>query len=316
MKEITIPSIDAGQRLDKFLLKYLNNANKSFIYKMLRKKNIKLNGKKALGSELLCEGDALALFLSDETIDKFMQVKKVEETVYPLDIVYEDDNIILVNKPQGILSQPGENSTDCINSRILSYLYKKGQYDISKDSTFTPGISNRLDRNTSGIIICGKNYQAVKELNDAIKKDKIEKFYVAMVHGEVKENMVLKGYHIKGLDNQAKISHNEEEGSKPVITEVTPLKYKKGITYVKIKLVTGKTHQIRAHLLEAGFPVVGDKKYTRGEKSGFSTKYQLLHGEEIIFSTGFELLHYLENKKFTAKKPKEFIKAYRSIFES
>lgn len=315
MRELKINAKDEGQRLDKFLLKYLNASQKSFVYKMLRKKNIKLNGKKAEGSEMIAEGDIISLFLADDTINKFMAEKEITVSSGSLDIIYEDNNIIAVNKPAGLLSQPGEGINDSVNSRILHYLHEKGEFDSSKESTFTPGIVNRLDRNTSGIILCGKNLKAAQALNRLISDGGIDKYYFALIHGILKEPLYLKGYHEKDmLSNKATISFDEKSSKKEVLTEVYPLEYNNGISYVKIKLVTGKTHQIRAHLETSGYPVLGDRKYSGGF-SDYEIKSQMLHAGELIFQSKEGELGYLSGTLLKACAPKEFQRIYNKYFK-
>lgn len=315
MRELKINSKDEGQRLDKFLLKYLNASQKSFIYKMLRKKNIKLNGKKAEGSEIITAGDIISLFLGEDTINKFMTEKEISVSAGALDIIYEDDDIIAVNKPCGLLSQPGEGIKDSVNSRILNYLHEKGAFDTSKESTFTPGIVNRLDRNTSGIILCGKNLKAAQELNKLIADGGIDKYYFALIHGTLKEKLFLKGYHEKDMpSNKVKIIFDEKSGTKEVLTEVEPLEYNNGISYVKIKLVTGKTHQIRAHLEASGYPVLGDRKYSGGFQD-YEIKNQMLHAGEIIFNSSEGELGYLSGTSMKAPAPKEFLRIYNKYFK-
>jgi len=289
--------------LDKFLGKYLNDAPKSFIYKMLRKKNIKLNGKKAIGSEILCENDVVHIYMADETLDNFRSVKSVDHLAREINIVYEDANILIVNKPRGILTQPDStNPQDTLLGRVLSYLHKNGEYDISKESVFTPSFCNRLDRNTTGIVVFGKNLNALQQLNKAMSSGESEKCYNAIVVGEVKSGGVLKGLHTKDeKTNKATIA---EEGNKEVVTEYEPLAAQKGYSLVKLKLITGRSHQIRAHLSGIGHPILGDRKY--GDKTANAPKFQLLHSASIRFSTLADELEYLNGKLFVADAPDDF----------
>lgn len=307
MRNLIITSEDSNQRLDKFLFKYMNKAPKGFIYKMIRKKNIVLNDKRADGSDIIKSGDEVKLYLADDTIDKFSSEIKIDIIDKEIDIVFEDENIIIVNKPVGLLSQSDGESNDNMNSRLLSYLYKKGEFDTSKESTFTPGVSNRLDRNTSGIMTMGKNLRMTQDLNNMFKDNLIDKFYTAIVHGKLYENLYLKGYHYKDGDNKYKISKVEVPNSREVNTEIYPLEVVGNYTFIKINLITGRTHQIRTHLQSINHPILGDKKY--GIKDNI--KYQLLHGEEIVIR---DKNNYLFNKSFVASRPKEFEKIYNEIF--
>ena len=304
MKEVVISKHSQNQRLDKFLGKYLNNAPKSFIYKMLRKKNIKLNGQKAQGSEILAEADRIQIFMADETLDKFRSTKTVRLSAASISVVYEDEHVLIVNKPRGLLTHPGApGDTDTMLSRILSYLYKSGGYDISAESVFTPGLCNRLDRNTSGIIVCGKTLAASQQLNEAIARRESSKYYSAIVLGEITAGGVLEGYHQKDRkNNKARI---KDTGDKPAITEYTPVLAKNGYSMLKIKLITGRSHQIRAHLAGIGHPIAGDVKY--GGKTERALKFQLLHSESIEFYGLKGELKGLSSVIFKAPPPEDFI---------
>ena len=312
MKEIVITTNTKNQRLDKFLSKYLNIAPKSFIYKMIRKKNIKLNGKKAIGSEILSENDIIQIYISDETTDKFRAKKKIDIFAGEINIVYEDAHILIINKPRGLLSQPNSSSEqDTLLSRALAYLYKNGEYDISAESVFTPGFCNRLDRNTTGIVLCAKTLDASQQLNKALAEGKTEKYYSAIVIGEVSSGGILEGYHNKdSARNKASISSTG--GGKPAVTEYMPILVNKGYSILKIKLITGRSHQIRAHLAGIGHPILGDEKY--GGKIGASPKFQMLHSASIsIFGLKGEL-EGLNGVLHEAEPPDDFIYYIDNLF--
>jgi len=312
MKEITITTNTKNQRLDKFLGKYLNDAPKSFIYKMLRKKNIKLNGKKAIGSEILCENDIVHIYMADETLDKFRSAKNVNHLAGDIDIIYEDINILIVNKPRGILTQPDSaDQRDTLLGRTLNYLHKKGEYDISKESVFTPSFCNRLDRNTTGIVLFGKNLNALQQLNKAMSDGVTEKYYSAIVVGEVKSGGVLKGLLTK--DEKANKVTISQDGDKEVVTEYEPLIAGNGYSLLKVKLVTGRSHQIRAHLGGIGHPILGDRKY--GDKTLDAPKFQMLHSASICFTTLTGELEYLNGTLFTAEAPNDFKDYENKLFE-
>jgi len=316
LKELKITTNTKNQRLDKFLGKYLNDAPMSFIYKMLRKKNIKLNGKKAAGSEILCEDDIVHIYMADESIDNFRSQKYVAHAVGDIDIVYEDANILVLNKPRGLLTHPDfANAHDTLLARVLHYLHQKGDYDTSKDSVFTPGFCNRLDRNTTGIVVCGKTLDASQQLNKAISSGEVDKYYSAIVIGEVKSRGVLKGLHTKDQKtNKVSISDDNTDG-KEAVTEYEPIITKNGHSLLKIKLVTGRSHQIRAHLAGIGHPIWGDSKYgIKNAKDSNTPKFQMLHSSSICFSTLAEELEYLNNTLFEADAPQDFKKYSDRLF--
>lgn len=316
MKEITITSAQKGQRLDKYLLKYLNKAPKSFIYKMLRKKNIKLNNKKADGNEILSEGDSIKLFLSDETLSNFMEIKRIEKAEKNFEIIYEDENIILVNKPKGLIVHPDKNNrTNTLNDQLLYYLYEKGEFDISAESDFTPSICNRLDRNTSGIVVMGKNLEAVQQLNKGFRDRLIDKYYITVVKGEIKSAGEISGYHSKTDDNVAIIG----DKGKYILTRYEPLCAKGDYTLLRIKLETGKSHQIRVCMAHINHPIIGDMKYgdektNRYFRDKFKLRSQLLHSYELVFRFNDGLLNYLKDKKFTANLIGNECKIIKNIF--
>lgn len=281
MKEILITKNEEGQRLDRFLKKYLNKANQSFIYKMLRKKNIKLNNLKAEPEEVLKKDDLVQLYLSDETIDKFREKKTLIETDIHFIPVYEDDNILVVNKPIGLSSQPDETSDVNLVDEIKMYLDAKEE-NIS--FTFKPAVCNRLDKNTSGLVIAAKNYDALKQTNKNIRERAIKKYYKAKVHGIIKQDIELKDYLIKDESrNMVRIVKEQEENAKMVITNAHPLKTEGNFTWLEIEIETGRAHQIRAHLSSIGHPIVGDKKYGRKDDE----KHQLLHAYKLVLG-GYE----------------------------
>lgn len=309
MKEIRITKNEENQRLDKFLLKYMNKASKGFLYKMLRKKRIKLNGGRAEGSELLRAGDALQLYLAEETIASFMEERSVPEAKRHFGIVYEDDDILVVSKPAGLLTHP-ENSSDrdTLIDQILYYLYEKGQYLPEADSSFTPALCNRLDRNTSGIVIAGKTLRGVQAVNDAIRSHKLEKYYLTLVAGEILTAGEITASLKKDAEkNQVRISKGES--GKQAMTKYRPLAHAKGYTLLEIQLITGKTHQIRAHLQSIGHPVVGDRKYgaepsNRRFREEYALSHQFLHALRVEWKEKDGPLGYLYGKEMTAPLPK------------
>ena len=281
MKEIKITNNEEGQRLDRFLKKYLNKANQSFIYKMIRKKNIKLNGLKAEPETVLKRGDLVQLYLADETIEKFREKKTLKQTEIHFKTVYEDTNILIVNKPTGLSTQPDETSERNLVDEIKMYLDAK-EKNIS--FTFKPAVCNRLDKNTSGLVIAAKNYDSLKQTNKAIRERKIKKLYIAKVHGIINKDLELKDYLIKNENkNMVKIIRENTDNAKEVVTHAHPIRTEGSYTWLEIEIETGRAHQIRAHLASIGHPIAGDKKYGRKD----SEKQQVLHAYKLILG-GYE----------------------------
>ena len=272
MKEYIIQKNEENQKLNKFLGRYLNKAPKSFIHKMLRKKNIVLNNKKAEGSEDLNEGDIVKFFLSEDTIKNFREENRRVKKSPKLDIVYEDENILIINKPSGLLSVPNNSKEPSVIDSIASYLENKDY-----------AIVNRLDKNTSGIVICGKNLAYIQKLSKLIKERDVKKYYLTFVSGIIKKEGILKGYHTKDDDkNKSKITKTAREDSKEVITKYKPLKTFKNGTLLEVELVTGKAHQIRVHLQSIGHPILGDPKYgNKNLNKKLGLENQLLHAYKI-----------------------------------
>lgn len=318
MRELTINSNEAGQRLDKLLIKYLNLAPKSFIYKMLRKKNITLNEKKCDGSEKLVAGDQIKLFLADDTIDKFSQVmvQKVRKT--ELSIIYEDQHLLLVNKPSGMLSQKAKDTDESLVEYIIDYLISSGQMTVEELRSFKPSVCNRLDRNTSGLVVAGKSLAGLQIMAEVFKDRSIHKYYQCVVTGQMKERQRITGFLTKDeKTNQATIHKHEVPGSMAIITEYEPLDYTAAYTRLQVALITGRTHQIRAHLASIGYPIVGDPKYGNPKaneevKRLYHIRSQMLHSYQVIFPSLPEPLGYLSGKAFVAPVPDEFSQLWQS----
>ncbi len=304
MQELTIGKNEAGQRLDKYLFKYLKEAPASFIYKMLRKKNIVLNGKKCTGSEQLSNGDTLKLFMADETIEKFAGKQMDTKTDYPykqLDVIYEDEDMIFVNKPSGMLSQKAEPKDVSINEYIIGYLLKSGAIDKAQLSTFKPSVCNRLDRNTSGLILAGKSLAGSQYLSEIIKDRSLKKFYLAVVKGRVNADCSVEGYLIKNeKTNKVTVSKTAKGADKELYirTDYKVLKAADKYSVLLVHLITGRSHQIRAHLSSIGHPLLGDFKYgDRNINKEYGLKDQLLHAYKVVLPDG---------REFMADPPKQF----------
>lgn len=316
MQEFKIGANEAGQRFDKFLHKYLKEAGTSFLYKMLRKKNITLNKKKADGKEILSVGDEVQFFFSDETFLKFRgNIASQYETAYEklkgIEVVYENEHVLLLNKPAGILSQKSEASDLSVNEWLIGYLLKHKKISKEQLDTFKPSICNRLDRNTSGLMICGKSLMGSRQMNLLIKERKIRKFYRTFVKGRIEESAYIKGF-LKKDEKLNKVffkeSADNEKDYMPIETAYEPILYKNGCTYLEVELITGKTHQIRAHLASVGHPLLGDEKYgdrdwNRNFKEIKLPKWQLLHSYRVEFPEMNGEFKDISNKKFIAKEP-------------
>lgn len=316
MKELTISQDNENQRLDKYLMKYFNNASKSFIYKMLRKKRIKYNGKRAVGSEIIKSGDTLQMYISDETIDNFKYEKIINKAERHFDIVYEDNDIIIVSKPAGLLSHPEKSSdNNTLIDQIIYYLYEKGEYNQS--STFA--LCNRLDRNTSGIVIAGKNFKAVQSLNEEIKSHKLDKFYITMVSGHIDKDGEIIGYILKNsISNEVKVFDTPVLGSKKVVTKYKVIKATNKYSLLEVNLVTGKSHQIRASLKSKGYFIIGDRKYgdinvNKFFKEKYGLSNQFLHAYKLSWKKDSKYC-YLNNNIYSPL-PKPFNIICKDIFK-
>lgn len=361
MQEIRISEANAGQRLNKFLGKYLDDAPQSFLYKMLRKKNIKWNNVKAVGNEILHTGDTVQIYMTDETIAKFRREKNVpvfdtvrqEKLLQTIDdrqdmvkdesismtgesapledieIIYEDQDVLILNKPAGLLSQKAEAGDYSLNEKIVDYYYAVS----GADSLFVPSVCNRLDRNTSGIILAGMSLKGSQVLSHMLKERTLDKYYLTIVSGNVEASSTIKGFLVKkSSHNQVLIYNSIEDAGKNGIeksayieTMYEPIAHgtfqSMEFTLLRVKLITGKTHQIRAHLQSAGHPIIGDGKYGLKSvnallKKEFGLRHQLLHAYEIIFPQQEEgLSEKLLGREFHAALPEQFCEIKNAIFQ-
>ena len=329
MKVVIVSKNEAGQRFDKLLGKILNQAPKSFLYKMLRKKNITLNGKKADGSEKVNLGDEIKFFLADETYDKFAggiseTVEKtttiVSEIGKSIGIVYEDENILVLNKPVGILSQKAESSDVSMVEHVISYLISSKALDKAELATFKPGVCNRLDRNTSGLIVAGKTLEGVQVMSELFKDRSLHKYYRCIVKGRVERRQNIKGYLLKDEScNKVTILSSKAEGAEYIETEYEPILVTDQYTLLEVKLITGKPHQIRAHLKSMGHPIIGDGKYGSRTvndyfRQTYGLKHQLLHAYRLEFPVMKDSMSELSNQKLIAPLTKQFQNIQTGLF--
>ena len=317
MKTITVQKNDAGQRLDKFLTKAFRSLPVSLMYKAIRTKKIKCNGKRCEISTRLQPGDVLTLYLPDDVLEESAPVYDFLTASRRLDIVYEDDRVLLLNKEAGLLVHPDDKEyRDTLLLRMQRYLYEKGEYNPEKENSFTPALVNRIDRNTSGIVIAAKTAEALRILNAKLKQREIHKYYLCIVHGRMeKPEALLEGYLEKNeAQNRVYISDRAKEGALSIRTHYRVLEARGSLSLLEIELLTGRTHQIRAHLASIGHPLLGDGKYgTNALNKGTGFRKQALCSYKLAFDfrTPAGELDYLNGRVFTLDDV-PFVRAFRN----
>lgn len=320
MVNIEIGKNEQKQRLDKFLRKYLGNASLSYIYKAIRK-DVKVNGRRAKEDTMLELGDVITLYISDEELSALTRTRRSTRVKRQFKVAYEDDNIIVVEKPFGLLTHGDRTEKkNHLANQVVDYLIEKGDYNPRLERTFTPASVNRLDRNTTGLVLFGKTGEALQTLNRMIReKDKVNKYYMTIVKGRVKGELHLRDRMVKDeRTNKVRVLSMDEEG-RDMETIVRPIETGRDFTLVEVELITGRTHQIRAHLAKAGHPVIGDVKYGDRKvnemvRRRFNLNTQLLHAYKLTFRGCTGSLEYLNDLEITADLPEDFANIRRELF--
>ncbi len=322
MINLQITENEEGQRLDRFLKKYLKNAPLGHIYKLIRK-SVKVNGKRSKEDFMLNKGDEISLYIGDTELENFQKKERDRRSKKQFTIVYEDENILVADKPFGLLTHGDKlEKKNHLANQVISYLIEKGEYIPAKERTFVPSPVNRLDRNTSGLVIFGKNASSLKDLNFMIREHGyVDKYYITIVHGRLTRELNLCDKMQKDeRRNTVSVIAAEADSGKMMQTVAKPLAYANGYTLCEVKLITGRTHQIRAHLASAGYPVLGDAKYGKYEMNRrtftkFDLSTQFLHAYKLEFQRGYQSLEYMRGKVIRGDLPRRLEEIKESIFD-
>ena len=321
MRTVEIGKNDAGQRLDKFLQKKFKTMPKSMMYMYIRKKCVKRNGKKCAIDDTLCEGDVLTFYIKDEFFEK-SEEKSYEFLKAPvkLSIVYEDENLLLLDKKPGVIVHPDKSyHFDSLVARVQHYLYEKGEYDPEAEHAFAPALVNRIDRNTGGIVIAAKNAESLRILNQKMKTRELEKFYLCLLHGRPRRDSgVLTGWITKNESkNKVTVTKDPVSGAKEIRTKYRLLRSDGKYSLAEIELLTGRTHQIRAHMASIGCPLVGDTKYGKNKKAPEGFPWQALYSYKLrfCFTEDAGILNYLNGREFEVERVPfaDFLKDYTNL---
>lgn len=307
MIQIEISSNDQNKRLDKFVKKYLSKAPDSFIYKLFRKKDVKVNKKPKPIDYITQVGDVITIYITKEQEESFIDKKNVEtSSSMDFKVIYEDDNILIVNKPTNLLVHDGDDklkNDDTLTKQVLNYLISTNAYNPSKENIFIPALAHRIDRNTSGLVVFGKTSIALQELFKAFKNhDGMDKEYETLVCGKVTEKGKIEAKLIK--NEKTKIVNVDETNGLKALTLYTPIKVYEDVSLLSVKILTGRTHQIRVHLKHINHPLVGDQKYGNRNSDMLAKKYHMngyfLHAKKLCFHNLENELSYLNDKEFVA----------------
>ncbi len=314
MLTIKVEFKESNQRIDKYIRKYLNEAPLSFIYKLFRKKDVKVNSHWVKQDYIIKENDVITIYVTDDQLKDFSKPKELKKTQLKYEIIYEDENILIINKPRGLLVHGDKNEKRLtLSNEVLNYLYFKNEYNPHLNHGFVPGPAHRLDRNTSGIVVFGKNLSSLQELEELFKnKDQIKKVYQCLVVGKVTSSQEINLPLIKDSNTRIVKVGKISNGAKNALTIISPYKVYSEFSLINAELITGRTHQIRVHLSSIGHPIVGDSKYgdfaiNKQFKEKYNFENQFLHAYLLEFLKLKGHLSYLSGRKFFASMPQEEI---------
>ena len=323
MITVKIGENEANQRIDRFLKKYFRNAPLSYVYKLLRT-SVKVNEKRPTPEQQLLEGDELTIHVTDEQAEAYRNAVRTSTAKRQFTVVYEDENVLIVDKPFGLLTHgTKEEKKNTLANQVISYLIETGSYRPAVEKTFTPSPANRIDRNTTGMVLFGKTYTALQALNQMLReRDCVRKFYLTVVAGEIDRELHLTDRMEKDSEaNRVSVREAETGEGKLMETIARPLIKTDGFTLLEVELLTGRTHQIRAQLAKAGFPIIGDEKYgdrrmNAKMKQRFGLTTQLLHASRLCFEKGISPVEAITGKTVDCPPPPAFRKIQKELFEN